>query len=88
MTTFSINFEPSIQPIWMNTKGDLCLRGHLLPAMHKVIFNTVKLKMVAFLSLDEWKKRKAFFSSADMSVEVWDQANGQNHVLQVENQFF
>ena len=23
-----------------------------------------------------------------MSVEVWDQASGQNHVLQVENQFF
>ena len=23
-----------------------------------------------------------------MSEEVWDQASGQNHVLQVENQFF
>ena len=23
-----------------------------------------------------------------MSVEVWDQASGQNNVLQVENQFF
>ena len=23
-----------------------------------------------------------------MSVEVWDQASGQNHVLQVENQVF
>ena len=23
-----------------------------------------------------------------MSVEFWDQASGQNHVLQVENQFF
>ena len=33
------------------------------------------------------KKRKAFFSSADMSVEVWDQASGQKHVLQVKNQF-
>ena len=49
------------------------------------------LRMVAFLWLNdwnEWKKRKTFFSSADMSVEVWDQASGQNHVLQVENQFF
>ena len=32
-------------------------------------------------------KRKAF-SSADIGVEVWDQASGQNLVLQVENQFF
>ena len=23
-----------------------------------------------------------------MSIEVWDQASGQNHVLQVENQVF
>ena len=23
-----------------------------------------------------------------MNVEVWNQASGQNHVLQVENQFF
>ena len=23
-----------------------------------------------------------------MNVEVWDQASGQNHVLQVEDQFF
>ena len=38
--------------------------------------------------MNERKKRKAFFSSADMSVEVWDQASVQNHVLQVENQFF
>ena len=34
------------------------------------------------------KEKEAFFSSADMSVEVWNQASGQNHVLQVENQFF
>ena len=29
--------------------------------------------------MNEMKERKAFFSSADMSVEVWDQAGGQNH---------
>ena len=34
------------------------------------------------------KEKEAFFSSADMSVGVWDHASGQNHVLQVENQFF
>ena len=34
------------------------------------------------------KKKKAFFSSADMSAEVWDQASGQNHELQVENELF
>ena len=34
------------------------------------------------------RKGKCFFSSTDTSVEVWDQASGQNHVLQVENQFF
>ena len=48
-------------------------------------------EMVAFLWLNEWnewKKRKAFFSSADMSIAVWDQASGENHVLQVEDQFF
>ena len=28
------------------------------------------------------------FSLQQMSEEVWDQASGQNHVLQVENQFF
>ena len=33
------------------------------------------------------RKGKYFFSSADMSVEVWDQASGQNHVLEVEKQF-
>ena len=34
------------------------------------------------------KERKVFFSSTDISVEIWDQASGQNHVLQVKNQFF
>ena len=32
-------------------------------------------------------ERKAFFSPADMSLEVWDRDSGQNHVLRAENQF-
>ena len=28
------------------------------------------------------KERKAVFSSEHTNVEVWDQANGKNHVLQ------
>ena len=32
------------------------------------------------------KEKESILSLADMSVEVWDQASGQNHVLQVGNQ--
>ena len=38
--------------------------------------------------MNEMNERKTFFSSADMSVEAWDQASGQNYVSSVENQFF
>ena len=33
MTTFCINYEPSLEWIWMNIKGDLCLSGCLFPAI-------------------------------------------------------
>ena len=48
--------------------------------------------MVAFLWLNEMNERKqkhfSLQQSVEMSVEVWDHASVQNHVLQVENQFF
>ena len=58
----------------------------------KIIYGRLaeNFKIGCFLWLNEWNewnKRKAFFSLADMNAEAWDQASGETYVLEVENQF-